>query len=156
MEYEIRGGKRGGRCDQGKEQKKMVEMKKLYISCPMKGRTEEDIRKSMEKMHRIAEIIFDEPLEVIQTYVEDLPPEEAREAVWYLGWCIQLLSEADYFIGVSGSYAYNGCEIEKEIARRYDIPRAEVNILEIAPDCKETLESAIGTGLALGYGFGGR
>lgn len=27
-------------------------MKKLFISCPMKGRTEENIRKSMEKMHR--------------------------------------------------------------------------------------------------------
>lgn len=67
-----------------------------------------------------------------------------------------ILAEADYFIGVSGSFAYNSCEIEKEIARRYDIPRTEVNILEIAPDCKETLESAIGTGLALSYGFGGR
>ena len=131
-------------------------MKKLYISCPMKGRTEDDIRKSMEKMHKIAEIVFEESLEVIPSYVEAELPENKRQAVWYLGRSIQLLADADYFIGVSGSFAYNGCEIEKEIARRYDIPRTEVNILEIAPDCKETLESAIGTGLALGYGFGGR
>ena len=131
-------------------------MKKLYISCPMKGRTEENIRKSMEKMHKIAEIVFDEQLEVIPSYVEDKPPETKRQAVCYLGRSIQLLADADCFVGVSGSFAYNGCEIEKEIARRYDIPRTEVNILEIAPDCKETLESALGTGLALGYGFGGR
>ena len=50
-------------------------MKKLFISCPMKGRTEENIRKSMEKMHKIAEIIFDQELEVIPTYIEDNPPE---------------------------------------------------------------------------------
>lgn len=131
-------------------------MKRLYISCPMKGRAEEEIRKSMEKMRKIAEIVFDEPLEVIPSYVVDRPPENKKQAVWYLGKSIQLLAEADYFIGVSGSYAYNGCEIEKEIARRYDIPRTEVNILEIAPDCKEALESAIGTGFALSYGFGGR
>lgn len=31
-------------------------MKKLFISVPMKGRTEENIRKSIEKMHKIAEI----------------------------------------------------------------------------------------------------
>lgn len=40
-------------------------MKKLFISCPMKGRTEENIRKSMEKMHKIAEAVFEQELEVI-------------------------------------------------------------------------------------------
>ena len=131
-------------------------MKKLFISCPMKGRTEENIRKSMEKMHRIAEVIFDQPLEVIQSYIEDRPPDNSRQAIWYLGRTIQLLSEADYFIGVSYNGIYSGCEVEKETARRYEIPYTEVNILEIAPDCKEALEGSFTTGLALGYGFGGR
>lgn len=131
-------------------------MKKLYISCPMKGRTEENIRKSMEKMHRIAEIIFNETLEVIQTYVEDTPPEDARQAMWYLGKSILRLAEADCFIGVSYSGIYSGCEIEKEVARRYGIPATEVNILEIAPDCKEAMENASGLGLALGYSLSNR
>lgn len=30
-------------------------MKKLFISCPMTGREEENIEKSIEKMHKIAE-----------------------------------------------------------------------------------------------------
>lgn len=38
-------------------------MKKLFVSCPMRDRTEENIRKSIEKMHRIAEAVFDEELE---------------------------------------------------------------------------------------------
>lgn len=37
-------------------------MEKLFISCPMRGRTEEQIRKSMEQMHKIAEAIFDEKI----------------------------------------------------------------------------------------------
>lgn len=44
-------------------------MKKLFISCPMKGRTEENISKSMDQMHKIAEIIFDQELEAIPTYI---------------------------------------------------------------------------------------
>ena len=44
-------------------------MKKIFISCPMKGRTEENIRKSMEKMHKIAEEIFEQELEVIPSYM---------------------------------------------------------------------------------------
>jgi hypothetical protein len=39
----------------------------------------------MEKMHKIAEIIFDQQLEVIPTYIEDKPPENNHQAVWYLG-----------------------------------------------------------------------
>lgn len=42
-------------------------MEKLFISCPMRRRTEEQIRKSMEQMHKIAEAIFDEKFEVIDT-----------------------------------------------------------------------------------------
>lgn len=43
-------------------------MKKLFISCPMKGRTEENIKKSMDKMHKLAEIMFEQELEVIPQF----------------------------------------------------------------------------------------
>lgn len=112
-------------------------MKKLFISCPMKGRTEENIRKSMEKMHKMAEIIFDQELEVIPTYIEDTPPDNNHQAVWYLGKSIQLLAEADYFIGVEYTYYFSGCEYEKNIARTYGIPSTLVNIVDMMPDAAE-------------------
>lgn len=96
-------------------------MKKLFISCPMKGRTEENIKKSMEKMHKIAEVVFEQELEVIPSYIEDHPPKDSHEAVWYLGESIKLLSQADYFIGVD-SYEFTGCNIERDAARSYYIP----------------------------------
>lgn len=108
--------------------------KKLFISCPMKGRTEENIRKSMEKMHKMAEIIFDQELEVIQTYIEDNPPENNNQGVWYIGKSIQLLSEADFFIGVEYTEYFKGCLIERTVARDYGIRSTFVNICELMPD----------------------
>ena len=75
-------------------------MKKLFISVPMRNRTECAIKASMEQMHKIAEAVFGEELEVIPTYFEDDPPENTNMALWYLGESIKKLSEADRFIGI--------------------------------------------------------
>ncbi len=114
--------------------------KKLYISCPMKGRTEENIRKSMEKMHKIAEIVFDCELEVIPSYVEDNPPENTHQAIWYLGKSIQLLAEADFYIGIDYSELFNGCMAENSIAQRYGIRSTHVRVIDIMPDVVELEE----------------
>lgn len=77
-------------------------MKKLFISCPMRGRKEEDIKKSFERMHRIAEAVFDEKLEVINTFTKSDPPATKSIAIWMLGEYIKKMANADYFIGVKG------------------------------------------------------
>lgn len=115
-------------------------MKKLFISCPMKGRTEENIRKSMEKMHRIAEAVWEQELEVIPSYIEDKPPENAKQAVWYLGENIKKLADADYFIGVYYGH-YNGCDVERDVAHRYGIPDYTVEVKIAAPDACEVTEN---------------
>lgn len=112
-------------------------MKKLFISCPMKGRTEENIRKTMDKMHKIAEDMFEQELEVIPSYIEDNPPENTNAAVWYLGKSIQLLSEADYYIGVDCLYFFNGCMVENEVAREYGIEYELIRMNIAAPDVVE-------------------
>lgn len=97
--------------------------KKLFISCPMKGRAEENIKKSMAKMHTIAEAVFEQELDVIDTYIEDEPPVGIKPGIWYLGKSIEMMAEADYFIGLlSGGSLWTGCSIETDIARSYDIP----------------------------------
>lgn len=42
-------------------------MKKLFVSVPMKGRTEEEIKASIQKMKKIAEICEGEDLELIDS-----------------------------------------------------------------------------------------
>lgn len=112
-------------------------MKKLFISCPMKGRTEENIKKSMDKMHRIAEIVFDQELEVVDSYepIEELPSSVTNTSVYYLGRSIQKMSKADYFIGIIDySSYYTGCMIEKDVASHYDIPCTFISMREMMPD----------------------
>lgn len=112
-------------------------MKKLFISCPMNGRTEENIKKSMEKMHKIAEIVFDQKLEVIDSYVEENPPENVNQGIWYLGKSIQLLSKADYFIGIDYNDFWKGCLTESRIAQMCGIPMTCVQLDELMPDAVE-------------------
>ena len=115
-------------------------MKKLFISCPMRGRTKENILKSMDKMHKLAEIIFDQELEVIPTWIDEEPTEDCiHSRVWYLGKSIELLSKADYFIGIAYSDFFAGCEIESQIANRYGIPATYIEMREIMPDAQEII-----------------
>ena len=38
-------------------------MKKLFISCPMKSRSEENIRMTFDRLHKIAEAVYGESLD---------------------------------------------------------------------------------------------
>lgn len=96
-------------------------MKKLFVSVPMKGRTEEEIKASIQKMKKIAEIYEGEELELIDSYVEDNPPKDSKEAVWYLGESLKKLAQADVFIGIDEAYDWNGCYIERDTAQRYGV-----------------------------------
>lgn len=102
---------------------------KLFISCPMRGLTDEMIKANMKKMHKIAEIVFDKKLEVIPFYMVSAGevPEGAITSMWCLGRSIQMMSEADYYIGVTSFYDYCDCEIENNIAHSYGLTTFFVN-----------------------------
>lgn len=105
-------------------------MKKLFISVPMKGRTDEAIKNSIEKMHKIAELKFGEELDVIDTFCVIPEPDGANRSIYCLGHSIQKLAEADYFIGIDYSEFYSGCHIEHEVARHYNIKMTHVEMHE--------------------------
>lgn len=112
-------------------------MKKLFISCPMRGRKEEDIKNSFERMHRIAEAVFDEKLEVIDTFIQNDPPATKSIALWYLGESIKKMANADYFIGTKNCWTYSGCIVEKCVADLYDIPSFLIDLERVAPDAEK-------------------
>lgn len=98
-------------------------MKKLFVSVPMKGRKEEEIKASIEKMKKLAEIFDGEELELIDSYIEDNPPQNNNQAIWYLGKSLEKLATADVFIGIDDAWDWNGCYVEREVAGRYGIKR---------------------------------
>ena len=97
-------------------------MKKLFISQPMKGLTDEEILKAREEIKTRAEQAIGEQVELIDSFVEDYPKEINKSIpVWYLGKSIQFLSQADIAYFGSDWRNARGCKIEYEIASVYGI-----------------------------------
>lgn len=109
-------------------------MKKLFVSVPMKGRTEEKIKASIQKMKKIAEIYEGEELELIDSYIEDNPPKDSKEAVWFLGESLKKLAQADVFMGICEIYDWNGCCIEMETANKYGIKEYTIPVRYVIDD----------------------
>ena len=107
--------------------------KKLFISCPMKGRTVENIKKSIDKMHKIAEILFEQKLEVIPSICGAI----GKYGILKLSESIEALSEADYFIGVRYTDMYPNCNVESDVARSYGIPVVYAEMEYVMPDVLE-------------------
>ena len=113
-------------------------MKKVFISVPMKGRTKENIEKSIEKMKTIASTLLDEEVEFINTIVEEKPPyNTSKEAIWYLGKSIEILSQCDVLVCLNDIYDFSGCIIEEKVALEYNMQVIELQLEYICPDILE-------------------
>ncbi len=115
-------------------------MKKLFVSVPMAGRAKDEIMESIEKMHRIAEVYEGEELELMNTYIEENPPEGINDGVWYLAKSIEKLAAADVFIGICDSWEWKGCEVESNVAHRYGIKSYEVRPGDVIKNYKKIQE----------------
>ena len=97
-------------------------MKKLFISQPMRGLTDEEILKVREEIRIRAEKTIGEPVELIDSFIEDYPGEINKcIPIWYLGKSIQFLSQADIVYFGGDWRNARGCKIEYEIAIAYGI-----------------------------------
>lgn len=114
-------------------------MKKLFVSVPMKGRTEVEIKETMEKMKKIAEIYEGEELEMIDSYIEHNPPQNSNQGVWYLGESLKKLSEADVVVGINDSWSWSGCHIEMQTAGAYGIKTHIVSAEDVIPNYAELI-----------------
>ena len=94
-------------------------MKKLFISQPMRGKTDEEILAvRQEAIDMTKEKLFGE-LEVIDSFFEDAPVD--AKPLWYLGKSIELLAEADIAVFAPGWEYFRGCRIEHTCAVEYGI-----------------------------------
>lgn len=89
---------------------------KLFISQPMKGKTDEQILEERNKAAGLF-ILEGENVDVIDSFFKDAPAQAAP--LWYLGESIKLLGEADVVYFCKDWQKYNGCTIEHECAVRY-------------------------------------
>lgn len=116
-------------------------MKKLFVSVPMKGRTEGEIKKSIQKMKKIAEIYEGEELELIDIYIKDNPPKDSKEDVWYLGGNLKKLAQADVFIGIFESWIWANCMAEEKEAYERGIKIYNVSGVGVIENYEAIVES---------------
>ena len=101
-------------------------MKKLFISLPMAGKSEEEIRNKMAEYKENAEYLMGEELELIDTFIVDGPDENIKDpAIWCLGKSIMMMADADVVYFGRGWRSARGCIVEYEVAYRYKILRIE-------------------------------
>ena len=102
----------------------LYKVKKLFISQPMRGKTDEEILKERKALMADVYMKTHEEIEVIKSFFESAPTDATP--LWYLGESLKLLGTADFAVFAPGWQDYRGCRIEHDAATQYGIPIVEV------------------------------
>lgn len=98
-------------------------MKRLFISQPMRGKTDEEILAEREKAIQSAEQMIGEQVEVIDSFFQSAPID--AKPLWFLGKSLELLADADVAYFAPGWEQARGCRVEHTCAVEYSIDRIE-------------------------------
>ena len=94
-------------------------MKKLFISQPMRDKTDEEIIAERERAIESAKEHLGEDVEVIDSFFKDAPHD--AKPLWYLAKSLELLATADVAYFCKDWDKYRGCRIENTCAIEYGI-----------------------------------
>lgn len=103
---------------------------RLFISQPMRGKSDEEIEREREKLVEIAEAVYfgGGGVEVIDSFFKgglDVPAG-AKAPLYYLSKSLELLATADVAIFAEDWQGARGCRIEHECAKQYRVPMIEL------------------------------
>jgi hypothetical protein len=99
---------------------------KVFISVPMKGKTDIEIAEAFEKAKQDVRSRYSVDIEFLDSFIRENPPECKNTAVWFLGKSIEVLANADLAYFAKGWYFNRGCKSENRIAHAYEIPCIEI------------------------------
>ena len=95
-------------------------MKKIFISQPMNGLTDEEIKESKsEAIERLKKFMCGEEFEIIDSFFETAPHD--AKPLWFIGKSIELMADADYVLFLYGWDEARGCRIEHICAQEYGV-----------------------------------
>ena len=98
-------------------------MKKLFISQPMRGKTEEEILREREKVIKAVEKYYGNEIEIIDSFFDDYDPKNGCIPLKYLAKSLELLADADIVFFCRGWDTARGCIIEHQCSVEYGIDR---------------------------------
>ena len=94
-------------------------MKRLFISQPMRNKTDEEIIAEREEAVKVAKKMLNEDVEVIDSFFQEAP--HGANPLWYLAKSLELLATADVAFFCTDWEKYRGCRIEHTCANEYGI-----------------------------------
>ena len=98
---------------------------KIFISQPMTGRKDDVVKKEREDIEEICRWKYGENIQILDTFIEGWTEKEeytSKKPLWFLGHCMEALSEADVVVYTSGWESSKGCRLEREACKIYSIP----------------------------------
>ena len=98
-------------------------MKKLFISQPMRGKTDEEILAERADAVQAARDALGEEVEVIDSFFQSAPA--VAKPLWFLGERLNILARADIAYFAPGWRDARGCKIEHACADAYGIHHIE-------------------------------
>lgn len=102
-------------------------MRRLFVSQPMRGKTQDEIIEARDKAVKKLSLILDEEFEVVDSYfTEDEPKDVKNSGMYWLGKSLELLSKCDLALFIGDWWEYRGCRIEREVGRTYGIEMLEI------------------------------
>lgn len=113
----------------------------VFVSLPMYGKTEEEIKEEYKRGLDFAkELVSGIEVELLDTYFTEEPdlseiPDSKNERftrAFYLSKSIKLLGKADIMIRMPGWENAPGCVVENEVCKNYGIFAYDYPIDEIA------------------------
>lgn len=96
---------------------------KVFISQPMKGKTNEEIKAERNRLLGKVRALYGDDIEVIDSFFENAPAD--ARPLWFLGKSLELLSTADVAVFARGWQDARGCRIENTCAIEYGIEVVE-------------------------------
>ena len=124
--------------------------KTIFLSLPMKGRTDVDIQNTIFGMKRIITAMYpnDKLVFIDNFYCKPEGLEDAKhKSLLYLGEAIKKMAKCDYIAVIENRncelYNYRGCYIEEEVARNYGLHFIMINDPDgsvLIPDIKAKVE----------------
>lgn len=100
-------------------------MKKLFISQPMRGKTDTEILRERKKLIVDATVALrEDEIQVLDTVFTDFADDTSP--LVYLGRSLEVLARADAAIFAPGWETARGCRIEHDAAEAYGVPIVEL------------------------------
>ena len=100
---------------------------KVFISQPMRDKTNEQIEKERHAAIERVKKEMGEDVEVFDSFFKKAP-HGVRRPLWFLGKSFELLSTADVAIFIGDWINYRGCNMEYKACREYGIKAVDLNL----------------------------